>query len=88
MLQRIVDSVFGKLTFDGLIRTAGAVSLRVTALDHESLDDPVKSQAIVETLPGQIHKIFHGHRRRRAVQLHRDGAVILYMDFHMMQVFR
>ncbi len=39
-----------------------AVTERVSALDHEPLDDAMKRQAIVETSLGQQPKIFHRPR--------------------------
>ena len=45
---------------------AGAVALRVAALDHEGLrrlDDAVEGQAVVEAVAGEEDEVVHGDRR-------------------------
>ena len=47
-----VFSVGGRSFGDGIARAAGAIPLRVPALNHEALDDAVKNRISVETLAG------------------------------------
>ena len=51
-----------------------------TALHHETLDDPVEGQAVVEAASGQLHEVIHGDGRGFVIQLHGDGAVVTDHD--------
>ena len=83
MGQRIFHAVGRKLALDGVLRSAGAVAVGVTALHHEARDDAVEGQAIVKPIIGQVHKILHGHGGGVAVQLHDDGAIVLNVDLRV-----
>jgi len=39
-----------ELIFEGITRTTGSVTDRASALDHESCDDPVKRETVIEIL--------------------------------------
>ena len=48
MCEVVLKSVLGELTLDAVIRAAGACACRISALDHESRDDTVEDQAVIE----------------------------------------
>jgi hypothetical protein len=51
MLQSI-----GRLGFQGISRTSGAITLRVASLYHEIRDDPVERKTVVESLVRQGYR--------------------------------
>ena len=76
----IFDTVVFELSFDTLLGAAGSVAQRVTALDHKAADDAVESQAVIETVFCQIHKIGDGDGSSICIQLQSDGAVVGNLD--------
>ena len=58
-----------ELVLDGVSGSAHAGSGGVPALDHESVDDPVEDDAVVEALLRQFHEVAGG-----------DGHVIVHLD--------
>ena len=84
MRNIIFHNVCRELTFDGLLRTAGSVSFWIATLNHETVDDPVEGQTVIEAVLSKFQKICHSDRSGIAVQLHLDGTVIFYLDLHMM----
>jgi len=57
MQQGVVHAIGLEFALDGIARTTGSGPFRSTALDHESRDDTVESQTVVETLINQIDEI-------------------------------
>ena len=73
-------AVGGELTDNGLIRTAGTVPQGITALDHETVHDPVEGKAVIKTFTYKLLKILNCHRGSIFIQRHRDRAVVFYID--------
>ena len=59
----VLKSVLGELTLDAVIRAAGACACRISALDHESRDDAVEDQAVIEAFFYQTDEVVYGVRR-------------------------
>ena len=85
MRNIIFHTICRELTFDGLLRTAGSVSIGIAALDHESGDDTMESQTIVEAFICQIDKVGYRNRGSICIQFQRNRAIILHIDGHMMK---
>ena len=85
MRNIIFHTICRELTFDGLLRTAGSVSIGIAALDHESGDDAMESQTIVEAFICQIDKVGYRNRGSICIQFQRNSAIILHIDGHMMK---
>ena len=58
--------------------------LWIATLNHETVDDPVEGQTVIEAVLSKFQKICHSDQSGIAVQLHLDGTVIFYLDLHMM----
>ena len=56
----VLKSVLGELTLDAVIRAAGACACRISALDHESRDDAVEDQAVIEAFFYQTDEVVYG----------------------------
>ena len=85
MHDGVMNAVCGKFTFDGLIGAAGAVTIRVTALDHETAHDAVEGDTVIETVFNKPQKIFNGFRSDGFVECEGNYAVILDGDFHLVK---
>ena len=85
MRNIIFYTVCRELAFNGLLRTAGSVSIGITALDHESGDDTMESQTIVEAFICQIDKVGYRNRGSICIQFQRNRAIVLHIDGHMMK---
>ena len=81
MLQRILlESVSAEFPADRITRTAHAGPLGVTALDHESRDDAVEDQPVVETGTCQRDEIADGIRRVVRIEFGSDDASVFHGD--------
>ena len=68
MREVIFKAVAGHFALDGG-SAAGAVSFGVAALDHESRDDAVEDQAVIEAFFYQTDEVVYGVRRDFRVKL-------------------
>ena len=50
MLEIILKTIAVKLALDAVSGTAGSVSVGISALDHESCNDAVEGESVIETL--------------------------------------
>ena len=57
MRQAVLDVVGRELALDALARAARAVPVGVSALDHETLNDAMEGQAVVEALVGKAAEV-------------------------------
>ena len=48
---------FAEFIGDGVARAARAVAVRVAALDHESVDDAMEDEAVVEAVVGEVDEV-------------------------------
>ena len=60
MLQGIVEAVLVELAFDVVSRAAHTGSIRAAALDHETADNAVEDQSIIEALLYEADEIVYG----------------------------
>ena len=81
----IGKAVCRKFALNLFLRTAHAVAHRIAALNHETLDDAVKSQTIIEALIHQLHEVCNGDRRGISVQLSSDRAIVLNVDLNIVR---
>ena len=63
-----------ELSFDVIARATGARSFGAAPLDHESFDDPVKDQPIVESTLGQAQEVFDVAGRHLGQELEPNGT--------------
>ena len=68
----IIHPIGLELTLDGVSRSAGAIALRIAALDDKSRLDAVEGQAVIKTVLHQLHKVFHCDGGLLVVQLNVD----------------
>lgn len=55
-----------------IARAAGSGSCRIASLDHETADDTVEDDVVVEAVVGEEHPVVHGLRSIRCVEFHGD----------------
>ena len=80
VLKIIFYAVLGKLALDRIAGTAHAASLRVAALDHESFNDAVEDQPVIEILISKLLKIINGDRGDIRIKLPLHNTAILHCD--------
>ena len=73
-------AVVGELADDLLVGAARAVSVGVSTLRHEALDDAVERQAVVEALARELGEVGHRDGRHVGVKLELDRPVALDLD--------
>ena len=61
---------------DGVTGTARSIPVRITALDHESLDDTVESETIIKALVCKVDKVRDGVRSGLEVQVHHNLPLV------------
>ena len=91
MGERILKTVCSKLSGNGLIASAGSVAVGVTTLNHETGDNPVKSEPVIKALIGKMKKVGDGCRGKICIKFSLNGAIIPDFDGNIMragQVFR
>ena len=66
-----VKEAFAEFIGDGVAGAARAVSVRVTALDHKSVDDTMEDEAIIEAFVGEVNEVLC--RFRSFVTIEFDG---------------
>ena len=76
----IFESVLGKLAGNRVAGSARAEPLRAAALDHETVDDPVKDQTVVKSFFDEADEIVDGVRRGLGVELRLDDAAVFHCD--------
>ena len=84
MGQIVGHTVDLELTLDGGARSTGAVTLGVTALDHEALVNAVEGQTVVELFANQLLEILHGDGGDVGTETDDDVAVILHGDLDVL----
>ena len=80
MGEGVIDPIGPEFAFDGVARSSGAVAARASALDHETFDDAVEGQSVIETLGNEGGEIIRGYRRRFAVEFDLDVAVVFDVE--------
>src|SRR2546426_1311390 len=69
-----------ELVLDRVAGAARTVTFRVTALRHETRNDPVEDQTVVEALLGQRDEVLHRLGRVLGEELDLDHAALLHGD--------
>ena len=59
MIQVVLEAVLGELALDAVARAAHACAVRVAALDHEAVNDPVEDEAVIKALFYETDKIIN-----------------------------
>ena len=80
MAQAVLHTVARELAADGIARAAGAVAVRVAALDDEARHHAVERQAVIEARVRQRNEVAHGLRRDLRVQLAVDEGAVVHGD--------
>jgi len=86
-----VDEVFVKFVVIILAPNAlaaGSVAKRVTALNHEIIDDAVESDAVIVAGKRQRFKAVHGFRCGIREKAHANGAVVRCQHTNLLAFFR
>ena len=84
MRNIVFHSIAGKFALDGILCSAGSVSVWISALDHKSVNDPVEGQTVIKIVLYQLYKICDCDGCGVCIQLYIDLAIILYGDGSMM----
>ena len=78
MFQIIGHTVGSELTLDAVAGAAHTGAIGTSALDHETADDTVEDQTIIEMLADQADKIVNGFRCNFGIKLAFDHTAILH----------
>ena len=80
MLQIIFYAILRKFTLDGITGASGSVSVRISALDHETLDDSVENQSVIKFFVDQADKIVYGNRGGFRIKLSLYDISVFHSD--------
>ncbi|MMZ61282.1 hypothetical protein D1872_234250 [compost metagenome] len=80
MLQSVIKAIGFELAFDTVARTTCTHSLRVSTLNHEAWDDPVKDQPVIEALLGKANKVIHRIWRYLRIELKLNHFAAVHLD--------
>ena len=78
MFQRIVEAVLSKFAADGVARTAGTISQRAAALDHETFDDSVESQTVIKAFFHQADEVVYRNWCDFRIKLSFDHIAVVH----------
>ena len=78
MLQLILKPVGPELSADAVAGSADADALRISALDHESGNDAVEDQAVIEALFHQGDKVVHRVRSNLRIEFRLDDIAVFH----------
>ena len=76
MLDRVVHAVGGEFALDVCSAVAGAVTEGTSALGHESGDDSVEGQTVVEAFVHKAKEVFNGNGSGLRIEFQVDISVI------------
>ena len=79
---------FTELVFNLVAGAAHTGTGRVTALNHEIIDDAVESDAVIVSGKRQRFKAVHGFRRGIREKAHANGAVVRCQHTNLLAFFR
>ena len=75
-----MNAVGFKLAFDVFIGTAHAGAFRITALNHETFDDAVEGQSVIEALFDLLLEVGCRNRGIFLIQFNLDDAAIVHFN--------
>ena len=78
VLQIVAYAVSSEFTLDAVAGTTTSGAVRTSALDHETADDTVEDQTVIEMLVDQADKIVNGFGCNFRIKLAFDHAAILH----------
>ena len=78
VLQIVSYAVSSELTLDAVAGTTTSGAVRTSALDHETADDTVEDQTVIEMLVDQTDKIVNGFGCNFRIKLAFNHAAILH----------
>ena len=78
MLQIIRNTVCGKLSLNAVAGASCSVSVRITALNHKTLDDTMKGQSVIELLVTELLEVLHCDRCNFRVKLSLHHTAIFH----------
>ena len=80
----IFHAIVAEFSLDILIRSTGSISIRVSALDHKSINNTMESKSVIKSILGKLYKICHCNRCGICIQFYLNGTVILDLYLCMM----
>ena len=78
--DRVCHAIGLKFSFDTVAGAAHPGALGITALDHETRDNPVKDQAVIKALTSQREKIANRLRRSIRIEFSDNLAAVLHLN--------
>ena len=79
MLKVIFKAVIGKFSFDAVSGAAHTGAGRISALDHETRDDPVEDDAVIKALIDKAYKVIDRIGSYLGIKLCGDDAAIFHL---------
>ena len=80
VLQIVSYAVSSELTLDAVAGTTTSGAVRTSALDHETADDTVEDQTIIEMLADQADEIVNGFGGNFGIKLAFDHTAVLHCN--------
>ena len=78
MLKIVLYAVACKLALDGIAGASHSRSVGAAALDHETGDDPVEDQAVIETVACEFYEVIDRDGGDVGIKFSLDDSSILH----------
>ena len=82
VLKRVVEAVCLELANDVVLGAAHAVTLGISALDHEAGNYSVEDKTVVEALAYKLKEVCYGLGRSLGAELKLDNAAVFHFDYY------